>query len=212
MNNYQVLEKLDLVKERNVSNAAVLFFGKQSARFFEGHYEIKVASFPSHSGFDTILNEHEYSVNLLKIFRSAENFLLNNLRKSYAKGEESGVEHFGFPRAMLREALVNLIVHRDYRVDVKSTIEVRPSYILFYNPAQLFSPTINLESLKRYHPSRPGNKLIANIFYMMGLFENWGSGNLKILESAKKHTTQEPELDFQNGMFSLKIHRTITRS
>ena len=206
----QVLEKLDLVKEGTVSNAAVLLFGKQPARFFAGHYEIKVASFPSDSGYDSMLNEHEYSGNLLEIFWSAENFLLNSLRKSYVKGEESGVEHFEFPRAMLREALVNLIVHRDYRVDVKSTIEVRPSSILFYNPAQLFSPTITLESLKRHHPSRPGNKLIAKIFYMMGLFENWGSGTLKILESAKKHTKQEPDFDFQNGMFSLKINRATT--
>ena len=65
-----------------------------------------------------MLNEHEYSGNLLEIFWNAENFLLNSLRKSYVKGKESGVEHFEFPRAMLREALVNLIVHRDYRVDV----------------------------------------------------------------------------------------------
>ena len=54
---------------------------------------------------------------------------------------------------MLREALINLIVQRDYRMDVKSTIEVRPSFIHFYNPAQLFSPTITLDALKRHHPS-----------------------------------------------------------
>ncbi len=122
----QVLEKLDLVKEGTVSNAAVLLFGKQLARFFAGHYEIKVASFPSDSGYDLMLNEHEYSGNLLEIFRSAENFLLNSLRKSYAKGEESGADYFEFPRVMLKAALVNLIVHRDYRLDDKSAIEVHP--------------------------------------------------------------------------------------
>ena len=154
-----------------------------------------------------MINEQEYGANLVKVFADAQGFLLNSLRKSYVKGEQAGTEHFELPRAMLREALVNLIVHRDYRLDVKSTIEVRPSFIRFYNPAQLFSPTITLDALKRHHPSRPGNKLLAKIFYMMGLFENWGSGTLKIIEAAKQSSEREPDFDFQDGMFSLKIYR-----
>ena len=203
----QVLEKLDLVKEGSVTNAAVLLFGKHPAQFFPVHYEIKVASFPSDTRYDEMSNEQEYTGNLLKVFADAQGFLLNSLRKSYLKGEQAGTEHFELPRAMLREALVNLIVHRDYRMDVKSTIEVRPSFIRFYNPAQLFFPTITLDALKRHHPSRPGNKLLAKIFYMMGLFENWGSGTLKIIEAAKQSSKREPDFDFQDGMFLLKIYR-----
>ena len=69
MTNYQVLEKLDLVKEVTASNAAVLLFGKQSARFFAGHYEIKVASFLSDSGYDSMLNEHELFGKFIRDFR-----------------------------------------------------------------------------------------------------------------------------------------------
>jgi ATP-dependent DNA helicase RecG len=183
----QVMEKLDLVKNGIISNAAVLLFGKNPARFFMGRYEIKVAVFPSDTSYDQMTDEHEYAGNLLKAFAHAADFLANTLRKSYVKGEQRGLERLEFPQAMLREALVNMIVHRDYRVDVKSTIEVRPSSILFYNPAQLFTPTITLDALRRHHPSRPGNKFIAKIFYMMGLFENWGGGTLKIIE--KRHRT-----------------------
>lgn len=203
----QVLEKLDLLKDGTLSNAAVLLFGKNPARFFFGHYEIKVASFPSDTGYDEMTNTHEYTGNLLDGFAKALDFLLNTLHKSYAKGEQTGVERFEFPKAMLREALVNMIVHRDYRIDVKSTIEVRPSSILFYNPATLFSPTITLDALRRHHPSRPGNKFLAKVFYMMGLFENWGSGTLKIIDNAKQSSDKEPTFDFQDGMFSLKIYR-----
>lgn len=203
----QVLDKLDLVKEGAISNAAVLLFGKNPDRFFAGHYEIKVGSFPSDSGYDELTNAHEYTGNLLTAYGSAMDFLLNTLRKSYVKGEQGGIERFEFPQGLLREALINMIVHRDYRVDVKSTLEVRPSSILFYNPAQLFTPIITIESLKRHHPSRPGNKLIAKIFYLMGLFENWGGGTLKIMEAAKQRSGLEPEFDFRDGMFSLSIFR-----
>ena len=72
---------------------------------------------------------------------------------------------------------------------IPSLIEVRPSFIRFYNSAQLFSPTSILDALKRHHPSRPGNKILAKIFYMTGLFENWGSGTLKIIEAAKENQT-----------------------
>jgi len=57
-----------------------------------------------------------------------------------------------------------MIVHRDYRPNVKSTVEIRPGVASFYNPAQLFGPTINIERLSKIHPSRPGNKLIAKFF------------------------------------------------
>lgn len=79
--------------------------------------------------------------------------------------------------------------------------------LCFYNPAQLFMPTITLDALRRHHPSRPGNKLIARVFYLLGLFENWGSGTLKIIESAKQKTGREPSFDFQDGMFRLTIER-----
>ncbi|QFY88711.1 putative DNA binding domain-containing protein [Magnetovirga frankeli] len=203
----QVMEKLDLLKQGIISNAGILLFGKNPERFFSGHYEIKAASFPADTGYDEMTNEQEYNGNLIDVFAKAQGFLLNSLRKSYKKGEQSGSEHYEFPKAMLREALVNMIVHRDYRIDVKSTIEVRPSWISFYNPAQLFTPTITLETLKRHHPSRPGNKLIARVFYLMGLFENWGSGTLKIIESAKQSSRKEPRFDFQDGMFRLIIER-----
>jgi len=205
----QVLEKLDLVKEGIISNAAVLLFGKNPARYFSGHYEIKIASFPSDTGYSEMTNEHEYTGNLLGVFTNVMDFLLNSLRKSYVKGEQNCLERLEFPKTMLRESLVNMIAHRDYRVDVKSTIEVRPSSILFYNPAQLFSPTITMENLKRLHPSRPGNKFIAKIFYMMGLLENRGGGTLLIIENARQNSGRDPEFDFQDGMFSLKVHRKL---
>ena len=60
-----------------------------------------------------------------------------------------------------------MIVHRDYRQSIKSTVEVRPASVSFYNPAHLFGPAITIKNLTKRHPSRPGNKLIAKIFYLI---------------------------------------------
>jgi predicted HTH transcriptional regulator len=108
---------------------------------------------------------------------------------------------------VIREALANMIVHRDYRQNVKSTVEVRPSQISFYNPALLFEPTITVTRLKSLHPSRPGNRLIAKVFYLMGLFENWGGGTLKILSESTNAGKPEPAFFFEGGMFRLVLYR-----
>jgi ATP-dependent DNA helicase RecG len=100
-----------------------------------------------------------------------------------------------------------MIVHRDYRQNIKSTVEVRPPEISFYNPALLFEPTITVARLKSLHPSRPGNRLIAKIFYLMGLFENWGGGTLKILDETVNAGKPEPGFFFEGGMFRLVLYR-----
>ena len=206
-----ILQKMDLVEINGsrigVKNAAIMLFGKSPQKFFESYYEVKCGKFPDNTNYEEILNEQEFKGNLIRNFHSALNFLLESIEKNSRKDGVLRKERYEFPVSVLREALVNMLVHRDYRQGIKSTIEIRPSHILFYNPAQLFGPTITIERLKTLHPSRPGNKLIAKVFYMMGLFENWGGGTLNIVRDTCRCGKPEPEFAFEGGMFSLTLPR-----
>ena len=108
---------------------------------------------------------------------------------------------------MIREAIVNLLIHKDYRQGVKSTVEIRPSFIRFYNAGHLFRPIITEENLLQPHPSKPGNKLLAKTFFWAGLAETWGSGTLKILHAMQQLGKPAPSFVYANGMFELKIFR-----
>lgn len=202
-----ILQKLDLMTDQGLTNAALLLFGKQPQRFFANHYEIKCGKFVTDSGYNEIVNEQEFSHNLIRNFYAALSFILESIEKRTVKGEVQRTEMWEYPVGVLREALVNLIVHRDYRQDIKSTIEVRPSFIQFYNPGQLFQPTITIERLSKLHPSRPGNKLLAKIFYLLGLFENWGGGTLKIIEESKSAGKRLPAFQYEDGMFIVTLFR-----
>jgi len=202
-----VLQKLGLMTEKGLTKAAILLFGKDPGKFFADHFEIKCGKFASDAGYDEIANEKEFRQNLIQNFNAALNFILESICKSSLKTEVQRIERWEFPVSVIREAMVNMIVHRDYRQDIKNTVEIRPSEISFYNPAQLFGPTITIERLKRLHPSRPGNKLIAKIFYLMGLFENWGSGTLKIVSETIKSGKPSPEFSYEDGMFKLVLFR-----
>lgn len=202
-----VLQKLDLMSEKGITKAALLLFGKNPKKFFANHFEVKCGKFVSDTGYDEIANEQEFRQNLVQNFYAALNFILESIGKSSRKGDIRRVETWEFPVSVVREALVNMIVHRDYRQNIKSTVEVRPSTVSFYNPAQLFGPTITIERLKKFHPSRPGNRLIARAFYLLGLFENWGGGTLKIISETIKSEKPSPEFTFEDGMFRLVLFR-----
>ena len=202
-----VLQKLGLMTEKGLTKAAILLFGRDPGKFFADHFEIKCGKFASDAGYDEIANEKEFRQNLIQNFNAALNFILESIVKSSLKADVHRIERWEFPVSVIREAMVNMIVHRDYRQDIKNTVEIRPSEVSFYNPAQLFGPTITIERLKRLHPSRPGNKLIAKIFYLMGLFENWGGGTLKIISETIKSGKPSPEFFFEDGMFQLVLFR-----
>jgi len=202
-----ILQKLDLMKEGKLTNAALLLFGTEPLKFFCNHFEIKCGDFFQDSGYKEIVNDQEYNDNLITNFKTSLSFILKSIQKRSAKQDVNRIESYELPVSVIRDALVNMIVHRDYRQNIKSTVEIRPSIISFYNPAQLFEPTINIERLSKVHPSRPGNKLIAKIFYLMGLFENWGGGTLHIISETIKSGKKSPVFSFEDGMFRLELCR-----
>ena len=203
----QILEKLELVKTGNLTRAAILLFGKRPAGFFDGHYEVKCGSFTEEKGYDLFTSNQEYSANLFSIFDSVFAFVMDRLEKRYIKRAKNGRSEWEIPTEVIREAIVNMLIHKDYRQGVKSMVEVRPSYIRFYNSGHLFKPIITEENLLKPHPSKPGNKLIAKTFFWAGLAETWGSGTLKIVETMRKMGKPTPTFKHKDGMFELKIFR-----
>jgi ATP-dependent DNA helicase RecG len=203
-----ILEKLELMKNGEITHAALLMFGKNPGKFFADHYEIKCGLFTTDEGYDELLNDKVYNRNIIENFNLSFAFVKDSLKKSAVKKGILRTETWEFPLEIIREALVNMIVHRDYRQNIKSTVEIRPSTLSFYNPGHLFEPTITIDRLKTAHPSRPGNRLIAKAFYLMGLFENWGGGTLKIISETIKTGKAPPGFFYEGGMFRLELYRS----
>jgi len=58
---------------------------------------------------------------------------------------------------------------------------------------------LSLESLKRKHPSRPRNPIIADACFKGGYIDAWGRGILKMLNACKEAGLPEPEIKEQDG-------------
>jgi ATP-dependent DNA helicase RecG len=53
---------------------------------------------------------------------------------------------------------------------------------------------ITVSQLKREHPSRPWNPLVAQVFSMRGIIERWGRGTNRIVEQTLEAGFAEPEM------------------
>lgn len=104
-----------------------------------------------------------------------------------------------FPLEALREALVNAFCHRDYTIFGGAV-----SLAIYDDRLEIWSDgtlpfNLRPEDLKKDHPSRPRNPIIAQVFYLRGMIERWGRGTQKIVELCVKAGHPEPEFGEQAG-------------
>lgn len=96
-------------------------------------------------------------------------------------------ERFDYPLDAIREIVINMIVHRDYRDSSGSIIKIFDNKIEFYNPGKLYGGISLKDLLEDNYTSQTRNKLIANAFKEIGLIERYGSGIKRIRSLCESH-------------------------
>ncbi|MCP1662143.1 MULTISPECIES: AlbA family DNA-binding domain-containing protein [Methanocalculus] len=119
------------------------------------------------------------------------------LKKHAFRGADfSGIRRrdvWSIPLTILREAIINAIVHADYS---QKGAPIRVSFfddrIEIENPGILL-PGMIIEDVK-HGVSKIRNRVIARVFKELDLIEQWGSGFRRILREAKDLGLPEPEI------------------
>ena len=78
--------------------------------------------------------------------------------------------------------------------------------IVFWNSGTLIAP-LNVDLLKKKHPSKRRNALIANIFFRMGYIETWGRGILLMKEEMINIGMPEPIIEEYSGGFQITFQK-----
>lgn len=114
-----------------------------------------------------------------------------------------------FPMSVLREAVINAIVHRDYEEKgAKSSIAITPSLIKI-NSAGKPLPAISLEDLNSFSaPSLSRNPIISYVFNLMGYVEETGFGMQTFKSLNKDFGLPIPKYTFKNPFLTLTFPRT----
>lgn len=186
-----VLEKLQLTEGAYLKRSAALIFSDAPQRLFTGAY-IKVGFFVTD---DDLRYQDVIEGNLFEqVEKTLELVFFKYLKASIRYEGLQRIEAYPFPRAALREALLNAVVHKDYSAGIPIQISVYHDRLVLWNPGQL-PPDWTLARLLGKHPSSPGNPLLANAFFLSGYIESWGRGIEKIARECQQHGIEPPVYD-----------------
>jgi ATP-dependent DNA helicase RecG len=95
-----------------------------------------------------------------------------------------------FEERSVREAILNAVSHRDYRLGASVFVRQYPRRLIIESPGG-FPPGINIENiLNRQYPR---NRRIADLFAKCGLVERSGQGMNLIFEEAIRHGKLPPD-------------------
>jgi ATP-dependent DNA helicase RecG len=112
-----------------------------------------------------------------------------------------------YPVAALREALLNLLIHRDYFDGrTPSIIRMYDDRIQFLNPAR-FPADVTLEKILSQHYPYHRNPKIADIFAKAGYVEKFGTGLERIRAELSRAGHPAPEVDYSSLGFSLVLRK-----
>ena len=171
-----VIERLRLRDGAFLKRAAALLFHPSPHRFLAGSH-VEIGHF---RGAQPIYRDVIKGDLFTQVDRT-----LDLLYTKYTRGLISyegiyRVETFPVPRAAMREAVVNAVIHRDYARRTSTQIRVYHDRITIRNPAEL--PVDWSVSTTGGMPSKPHNPRVAHAFSRAGLIEAWGRGIHQIRE------------------------------
>lgn len=115
-----------------------------------------------------------------------------------------------FPPKVLREAIINALVHRDYMIEgAKSSIEIDNFKIVIKSPGAPL-PSISLEQLNTFKaPSISRNPIITYVFSLMDYVEEKGFGMKALRSLYADFNLPLPEFSFEDPFLTLRFPRNM---
>jgi len=200
-----ILEKLGLRTDKNLTNGAILLFGKNPQKHFI-NLCVRIGRFKTET---TIIDDKWVKGNLFQQFEETINLFKQFISVRYEIKHFQREDIWDYPIPALREAVLNALIHRDYfNIANFILIKIYDDHIWISNPGGL-PEGITVEELKRPHKSFVRNPLIAKVFYLAGFIEQYGSGTVRMTEWMKEAGLPEPEFKEEMGGFSVYFYKDI---
>ena len=196
------MRTLKLIDSDGLFTNLALFLSDQN------QHRTKVAVFEG-TNQDVFKDRREFGGSLLQQMHEIFEYIdIHN--KTHAKIEGlSRIESRDYPEIAVREALLNLLIHRDYSLSAHSLISIFDDRLEFLSVGGLV-PGIELEDVMA-GLSVCRNENLANVFYRLQLIEAYGTG-LKKIKSAYEDATNPPEISTTKNSFKITLPNTNFKS
>ncbi len=185
------------------SNGALLLFGKERRRFFPDAI-IRCGRF---SGItkSQIIDQQEIDVALPSAVSEVISFIERNTMNRVEIGRTHRVDIPQYPPVVLREAIINAIVHADYSIKGASIqVAIFSDRLEITNPGALPYGLSLEKALSGISQLR--NRVIGHVFRELGLIERWGSGLGRMMDVCRTHGMKEPQFEELDQYFRVTLY------
>lgn len=191
----QQMRTLKLIDQDSLYSNLGLLLSDQCA------HTIKVAVF---QGTDQTIfkDRREFAGSLMQQMNEVYDFIdfRNQTRATIEKLRRIDVRDY--PEIAVREALLNLLVHRDYSFSASAFISIYADRIEFVSIGGLM-PGFDLEDIM-VGISVCRNQDLANVFYRLHLIEAYGTGMSKIMK-AYEGMEEKPTIETTRNAFKITL-------
>ena len=201
----EALERLELMKNEKITNAAVLLFGKSTQKFFL-QAETRCARFKGTKPLE-FTDMKVFHGSIIDQVEKSLSFVLDHISmRVYITGKPEREEKYEYPPDAIREAIINAICHRDYEMQSNVQIRIFDDRIEVWGCGPLPEP-LTLEDLKKKHRSILRNPLIGRCFFLIKYIEEWGTGTNRIVEWCLKYGLPEPIFEEASGSLVVTLRK-----
>ncbi|MFD1553416.1 hypothetical protein DNU06_07035 [Putridiphycobacter roseus] len=207
----QELKEMGLLEFNDKSNSyfpsgnAILLFGKRPRnKFPQAAIKAKVHFSSSKVGTET------FDDALVLIPNQIEEWLNKVLPSSIDRSKFKAKQVSEFPPEVIREAIINAMIHRDYSLDgAKISLEIFSDKIIVKSPGKPYYP-ITIEAMRNFTAnSYSRNKKLAFVFNEMDLMEESALGMDTYRSLWKVYDLPIPIIDYKNENIVVTFPRTV---
>ncbi|MCO5217074.1 MAG: putative DNA binding domain-containing protein [Thermomicrobiales bacterium] len=204
-----LMQGLGLLSNGGINNAAAVVFGNEDALL--GSYpqcKVRLARFEGTTK-NQFRDNRQYTGNLFELLRLAQTFVSEHtpIQSRIVADQIQRIDTPRYHPEVVREALVNALVHRDY-AEPGGAVDVA-----IYDDRLVITSTgglrfgLTVADLMATHQSRPWNQIVANVLQRQGSFESWGRGTLRMIDISRTVGAPDPVFEDDRHSFSVILQR-----
>jgi len=189
------------IPEFNIKNAAVLLFGKAPNYHFP-QSELKLVRFSGNEPV-SITDYQLIQDDVINTIEKSISFILRNIKKEIIiDGSSKRSENYEYPPEVIREAIVNAVVHRDYFSKDSIQASIFDDRIEITNPGSLPN---DLERELFGTISIQRNQVLYHFLRDLGYVEGLGTGIPRMREKMRKMGLSDPDFLITQNFFRISL-------
>jgi len=203
----QVLRQLNLMQNDHLTIAALLLFGKNPQRFLV-QAKVRCARFKGDDEKE-FLDLKVIEGDVVEQVGEAMAFVRRHTSMAAKiRGDLERDEQWEYPLEAVREAIMNAVCHRDYASSGNVQVRIFDHSLVVSNPGGL-PDGLTVEDLRKPHESKPRNKLIADVFFLIKYIEQFGTGIRRMIDACRNAGLPEPEFESDSGGFRALFRKIV---